>query len=375
MAPRKEIIIIDDLAPYPKYGAGCCRAADIYHALIDRGFNVTLYLQAGRATDKEVFEAGRGHSRIRYIKNIDLPQLIGNLGPHLSHIWVSRPRNVKAFKDVLLEWKRRAPSKRRLISDTEAIASLRPLSFRQNIQLAENRASCVAAAKEELTLSQGFDAIVCVSEFEANLAQEVLPEVSVNQLESIFRPVLDTSSYAEREHFFFCGAVHTNRNPNIDSINWFSKRVWPIVKEALPSAEFHLAGFIGKDVVFPEVVKREAKILGPVDELQPYYDKYRVFVAPTRVAAGVPYKVRHAMNGGIPCVITDLLASQMPHPNDVQPFVTAPDQPVEFARQCISLYSDPKKWHTVQQDAYAEIRRACSAEVFETALTKILKHS
>ncbi|WP_417460162.1 glycosyltransferase [Kordiimonas sp.] len=373
MKPRKEIIVIDDLAPHPKYGAGCCRAADIYQALIDQGFNVTLYLQAPRAADKEVFDAGHGCSRIRYVKNIELPQLIKNLGPNLTHIWVSRTRNVAAFRDILLAWKNEVPSRRYLISDTEALTSLRPLSFRIELQSPKNRQTCVAAAREELSHSQGFDTVVCVSDFEAELATEALPGVRIHKLESVFSPKCDTPPHDKREHFFFCGAFHTDQTPNTDSVQWFCNRVWPHIKAALPEAQFHIGGFVGKDVILPEVVRLNARILGPIEDLQLHYNRYRVFVAPTRVAAGVPYKVRHAMSSGIPCVITELLAKQMPHPENTRPFVSSPIEAKEFAQHCINLYSNKNAWHETQQAALTEIDRACAPNIFDTALSAILR--
>jgi len=53
---------------------------------------------------------------------------------------------------------------------------------------------------------------------------------------------------------------------------------------------------------------------GPVTDLTPLYDSHRVFVAPTRFAAGVPYKVHEAASFGLPVVATDLLRRQLAGP-------------------------------------------------------------
>jgi glycosyltransferase involved in cell wall biosynthesis len=51
--------------------------------------------------------------------------------------------------------------------------------------------------------------------------------------------------------------------------------------------------------------------MGHVGNLVPLYENCKVFVASTRFATGIPWKVHEAMAHGIPCVISQLLADQL----------------------------------------------------------------
>ena len=52
-------------------------------------------------------------------------------------------------------------------------------------------------------------------------------------------------------------------------------------------------------------------LLGHVGDLVPLYESHRIFVAATRFATGIPWKVHEAMAHGIPCIISKLLADQL----------------------------------------------------------------
>ena len=50
---------------------------------------------------------------------------------------------------------------------------------------------------------------------------------------------------------------------------------------------------------------------GMVEDIEPLYDAHRIFVAPTRYAAGMPYKVHEAASFGLPVVASELLRRQL----------------------------------------------------------------
>ena len=52
-------------------------------------------------------------------------------------------------------------------------------------------------------------------------------------------------------------------------------------------------------------------LIGTVGDVMPLYQQHRVFIAPTRFAAGLPYKLHEAASFGLPAVTTSLLAGQL----------------------------------------------------------------
>jgi glycosyltransferase involved in cell wall biosynthesis len=47
---------------------------------------------------------------------------------------------------------------------------------------------------------------------------------------------------------------------------------------------------------------------GPQPDLRPFYDAARVFIVPTRYAAGIPFKAHEAAAFGVPLVVSGVIA-------------------------------------------------------------------
>ena len=149
-------------------------------------------------------------------------------------------------------------------------------------------------------------------------------------------------------------------SPNVDSLLWFITAVMPVL-DGLLGADYrlHVAGLL-------EALNSDRVILhGIVEDLTPLYDRCRLFVAPTRYAAGIPLKVIEAMSQGVPCVATPLLADQLQ--------VTARELPTggtadDFARACARLYADEEAWRGVSAAGLDHVRAAYSRAAFDRAL-------
>ena len=93
------------------------------------------------------------------------------------------------------------------------------------------------------------------------------------------------------------------------------------------------------------------KRLGIVPDLAPLFNAARLFVAPTRYAAGVPQKLADATAYGLPAVVTPLLAQQLER-IDGDGFLIA-DGAEAFAAQTIRLYNDEGLWKELRAAAIA----------------------
>jgi O-antigen biosynthesis protein len=103
-----------------------------------------------------------------------------------------------------------------------------------------------------------------------------------------------------------------------------------------------------------------------------YYERARIFVAPTRFVAGIPVEAYEAAARGVPIVATVLAATQLGWVNGEE-LVTAPsDNPESFADQCVRLYIDEGLWSHVRQRALVGIQRDCSPTCFDQSLRKII---
>jgi glycosyltransferase involved in cell wall biosynthesis len=112
------------------------------------------------------------------------------------------------------------------------------------------------------------------------------------------------------------------------------------------------------------------RFLGHVPNLTAAYDEARIFVAPTRYAAGIPHKVHEAAARGIPIVATPLLASQLGW-HDGEPFLVAADADA-FADKCVELYTNCALWAQLREAGLQRISKECSVETFESSVMTCL---
>jgi glycosyltransferase involved in cell wall biosynthesis len=107
-------------------------------------------------------------------------------------------------------------------------------------------------------------------------------------------------------------------------------------------------------------------------DMAPLYDAHRVFVAPTRYAAGTPYKVHEAASYGLPIVASDLLCRQTGW-EDGRELLAAPTTDAKrFAEQIIALYGDRVRWQRIRDAALARLVAENGRDRYVTALREIL---
>src|SRR5215470_9781046 len=119
-----------------------------------------------------------------------------------------------------------------------------------------------------------------------------------------------------------------------------------------------------------QLVTSSVTLAGRVADLTELYDGVRVFVAPTRYAAGIPHKIHEAAARGVPVVATPLLAAQLGW-HDGDPFLVGNDSE-SFAKKCIELHENRGMWEKLRGAAIERIRKECSAAAFEASVRECL---
>ena len=97
-------------------------------------------------------------------------------------------------------------------------------------------------------------------------------------------------------------------------------------------------------------------------DLRPLYNRARVFVVPTRYAAGLPLKAYEAAGFGVPLVVSPVIARQMEWNHGVDYF--AANDGDEFAEYCIRLYGDEPLWERFRSNSLARVRAELSPAAF-----------
>jgi glycosyltransferase involved in cell wall biosynthesis len=104
------------------------------------------------------------------------------------------------------------------------------------------------------------------------------------------------------------------------------------------------------------------QFLGPVERLRSAYDSARIFIAPTRFAAGLPQKVYEAAANGLPVIVSPLLAQQLNWQHEVQCLVA--DTPDEWSQAIRRLHGDEQLWQQLRDRALEAVCADVSPAVF-----------
>lgn len=367
-AGRQRVLVIDDRVPLPWLGQGYPRAARLVAVLAADGHAVTHYpLQFPAEPWSEVRRALPETVEVMLDHGLPMlePFLQARQGLY-DTVLVSRPHNMQALQQVL----DRRPgllAGAQIVYDAEAMFSLRELAQAELQGRPLSPAEARQRIADELSLARGADAIVTVSEQEA-AHYRAAGHDPVHVLGHEIEVADATPGFAARSDFLFVGAMTADDTPNSDSLRWFVGEVWPQVTAELgPGIRLHLVGVCDapsvRALAGPRVV-----VHGRVDDLAGALDRARVFVVPTRYAAGIPHKAHEAAARGLPMVVSSLIARQL----GWQDFVATGPDAAAFARHCVALHRDPQAWQHQRSALLAAVRRDCSPAGFRDTLLQVL---
>jgi glycosyltransferase involved in cell wall biosynthesis len=367
---RRRVLFIEDRVPHPALGSGFPRSNAILSILAKSGCFITLYPTAVIAEEWcEVYSdiprevevmLGYGPDRLQ-------PFLASRIG-YYDLMLISRPHNMQFAKPILhahRDWFRNT----RIIYDAEALFAVRELASLRLMGAELDTKSVEQLTISEVELAAQANIVVSVSKLEAAEFSR-LGVGNVRVLGHSIAVAPTPRAFEERGGFLFVGSLLEEKSPNGDAVLWFTREILPLIQQSLGPVPFTIAG-VNKIDLSSSPAASQLRILGKVPDLSAIYDEARVFVAPTRFAAGIPLKIYEAAARGVPAVATSLLMRQLGWVEDTHLLIA--DEPRAFAEQCVRLYSDASLWERIRRDALHQVRIDCSPEAFETTLESILE--
>ncbi len=155
------------------------------------------------------------------------------------------------------------------------------------------------------------DAVLLVSEAEADLFRRLAPEVAA-RTHAVANGV--DADYFSPAHQFpdpfapggprlvFTGTM--NYRPNVDAVTWCANEILPMIRQALPQASLTIVGAKPSPEVQALERPGEIAVTGGVPDVRPYMQYADVIVAPLRMARGIQNKVLEGMAMAKPVVTT-----------------------------------------------------------------------
>lgn len=264
---------------------------------------------------------------------------------------------------------RKAAPGAKIIYHAPDLAWLRELREAELSGNEDLRNNTLALKSVELGLMAESDTTVVVSDEEKKFLLAENPSLNVASFKVLYSEIVEEQKpFWQRRDFFFIGGGR--HRPNTDAALWFAHEIWPLIRQSIPEAFFHIIG----PYLAPEVEKLNGQnnivVEGFVQELEPKLASYRVGVAPLRFGAGIKGKVALMLGSGIPAVCTAMAAEGMDLENEKGALIA--EEAADFAAACVRLYSSPELWQRMAKAGIYHIEQNFGIAANDAELTEIL---
>jgi glycosyltransferase involved in cell wall biosynthesis len=372
---QRRILFIEDQVPLRMIGSGFVRSNDLVSVMAGMGFHVTVFpIHATRFDLASVHAELPDTVEVMHDRTLeDLAAFLDRRAGYYDAIWIARTHNLDRVRPILDAALAGADRPPRLVLDTEAIAALRAGA---QAELTGQQASFDfdAALDAEFANATFCQRIVAVNEQEAWMLRGLgLPNVSVIGHMRTLAPT--PRRFKDRQGMLFVGAMHGVESPNHDSLCWFVDAVLPLIEEALGwETRLTIAGYIADGAALDRFRDhRRITLRGAVADMRPLYDAHRIFIAPTRYAAGTPYKVHEAASFGLPVVASELLRRQTGWQDGKELLAAPTTDPMLFAQQIVTLYRDRTLWQSLRDGALTRLAAENGRERYVEAVRAVLE--
>lgn len=365
-----EVLVVDWL-PHVSEGAGSPRLNRMLRLLADAGYGITLHpVQPCVEADDVLYadiprsvEVVRGHG----IDHVDA--FLSREADRFGAIVVGRPPNMAYLRPVFARLSDRLRHTR-IVYDSEALFALRTIAQRAALgdPVSADREALLVA--DEVALAAGVDAVLAVSRQE----QRIFEEHDIRNVLLVgypIEPALTPRTFAEREGLLFVGRVAEDGWPNTDSLVWYREHVVPRLAARGHYPTLIVAGKTGARALAGDA-GGNMRFVGTVDDLAPLFDAARVFIAPTRFAAGIPVKLYEAAAHGVPIVATRLLADQLGWEPGEDLLACDVGDADAFADHIVTLCTQPDVWSRLRDNALRRVADDCAPQAILARLRQAI---
>jgi GT2 family glycosyltransferase len=371
-SPRQKVLFIEDTVPLRMLGSGFVRSNDIIRTMVSLGYQVTVFPMNGSSAS-EALTYGDFPDEVEIMMDSthhDLQKFFEERPGYFDYIWICRAHNFEKARPFLSQT-RLVPASTKIILDTEAIFSAREAVRAEMEGRTFDLERAIAKEFEHAGLCHE---IVAVSQQEVETLRR-FGFVDAKLVGTLRHVKLTTKAWKERAGLLFVGSLRTPPTPNFDSLCWFIDEVLPLIENELGwETRLTFVGYVGADVPFHRFASHPRVTWnGPADDLEPFYDTHRIAIAPTRYAAGTPYKVYEAASFGIPVVASELLCRQIGWEPEREILCASTNDAFGFASQIVRLYRSESLWYELRDAAARRLLAENGKANYIEALSEILQ--
>lgn len=181
---------------------------------------------------------------------------------------------------------------------------------------------------------------------------------------------IDTQKYSAKESkenptVAFIGSL--DWLPNTEGLEWFIKKVWPIVLRKKPEAKLHIAGRNPEKSIF-KYNSESIIVHGEVPDATAFVSAHAISIVPLLSGGGMRVKILEAMALSRAIVSTKVGAEGIESPS-----ILLADEPQDFAQAILQLLSEPSQIAQVGRQARADVEAKYDSEANGSAVYQFLK--
>ncbi|OGO62063.1 MAG: hypothetical protein A2032_06525, partial [Chloroflexi bacterium RBG_19FT_COMBO_49_13] len=215
-----------------------------------------------------------------------------------------------------------------------------------------------------------FDRIQAFTERDAQAIRVMAPEMAKQVRVNPFGiEIPDSSAVDAQEQNTILFVGNFTHAPNVDAALWLGKEIMPLLRDAQTGIRLWLIGIYPPPEV-KALACNDIEVTGPVPEIEPYFARASLVVAPVRIGGGMRMKVLQAMALGKAIVTTSRGADGLAV-NDLQPPLVIADDSPGFAQAVVRLLSDESARRELGSQARAYVVANFSAQAYARRIESI----
>ncbi|NOZ74705.1 MAG: glycosyltransferase, partial [FCB group bacterium] len=218
----------------------------------------------------------------------------------------------------------------------------------------------------EIGIYKQADALITVTEQDQKVIKDYGVDKPIHILPNIHKTVNVEKYFHDCADLLFIG--NFNHPPNVDSVLYFSKRIFPGIKEALPDVKFFIVGNRPPAEV-QDLENNDVIVTGYVEDLSPYLMRSRISVNPLRFGSGMKGKIGQALSWGLPVVTTPIGAEGMGLVHEKHALIA--DDNKTFIRQVVELYTNRELWEKLSGNGKTIVEENWSPGILEKRIQSI----
>jgi GT2 family glycosyltransferase len=337
----KRILYIDHYVPTPDKDAGSLRTFYTLGILSWLGHNITFWPDNLDKNEPYVTELQQKGVEVIYGPN-KFEKFITSRGRNFDIIILSRPHIAAQYIDTILEY---APHSK-IIYDTidlhylrlcrQALIEKNPELFKEAQKMKETEMKLIKSSNVTFIATKKEGAIL---KYEDNSVNPVV-------LPTFHIPRKNILPFEDREHIVFIGGFqHT---PNVDAAIFLTNDIFHLIKRHIKNVKLFIVGSNPPDSI-KALASEDTIVTGYVPDIAPYFERFKVMIAPIRYGAGIRGKITESMSFGLPVVTTNMGGEGLDMvEGDSILFANSPE---EFASKTARIYTDKDLWNKISTNS------------------------